>query len=714
MGRTSVAVRTPAPERPVARPESWVVALAAVVAVLLPLVQLTGLSFPGRSWLALLFFVLVPGAPLVAFLRLRSLALVLAMTFAVSLSSLLLLSTFFVKSEFWHPQLITLLTAAAGLGLTVPAVRLIGTPAAPRLALGRDRAIGLGVVAASLILWVLAVDQVDLSALGGLGLAEVVGPLYWLGLALLSGVFGWQLTRAVPDPLLLAAVVVAVVIELLGFLNAADSAASLSTGWLHVGFAQYIADHGAVAHDFDARFSWPGFFASTAVLVKAAGTANGAPFLAPAHVVDVLLVVPALWSIARTITRSDVVAWLSLGVFLALNWYEQDYFSPQAGVYVLYVGVLALLLHLAPEARLVDDAPWRHPFRNAFTTADRPLGVSPRLALGREGVLLLVCSAVVVSHQLTPLNLMMILVILVITGATRYRGLWLLVTVVFIAYFTFGAQEYWRANASSIFGDIGKIGSTVGSAVGNRLTGDPVHSRMQTVRLGWSALSVLVALFSLWTLRRSTWFWILAGTALGPFGLVFVQSYGGEVALRCFLYADPVLAPLIALVLWRLIGSAPARTRVYAVGLAFLLGWSMLTLVRGANASFERQTTADTAASRYIFEHLVDGQARTTIGTLQSVGFAGFEQVTRWELVSLDPVACAEPGQPASLDVEPCILDRSPDYLIITGSMEKIGVLSDGEQPGWSRAIAQSLISKDVYEQVFRQGDAVVLRKVGI
>jgi hypothetical protein len=166
---------------------------------------------------------------------------------------------------------------------------------------------------------------------------------------------------------------------------------------------------------------------------------------------------------------------------------------------------------------------------------------------------------------------------------------------------------------------------------------------------------------------------------------------------------------------WKLISSAPTRTRVWALGLACLLGWSMLTIVRGANASFERETRADIAASHYLFQHLVPGQGKTSIGVLQSVGFAGFEQVTRWELVPLDPTDCqVDKTQAADLDVEPCVLAHLPDYVLVTGSMEKIGVLADGEPVEWTRSLTDSLVAKGVYERVFTEGDAYVLRQVGL
>jgi hypothetical protein len=698
----------PAPRRGL---EHALVAIAAGLSVVVPVVQLAHVAFPGRAALALLFYVLAPGAPLAAFLRLRSLPLTLAVTFAASISLLLLLSTVLVIVPFWHPALATVVTAAVCLALTKPALTTLDSEpprAAGQPVNGPERTASLIAVGVSLLLWLLAVQRTDLEQLGSLGLVRVVGPAYWAALLVMVVITVRQLRRPMPDALVMSAVVVALTVELFGFLNAADSGASLSTGYLHVGFTQYILDHHRVAHFYDARFSWPAFFAAGGVLARAGGTDTALSFLRPAPVVDVLLCLPALWSIAMTITRRVPVAWLSVIAFLSLDWYGQDYYSPQATVFVLYVGVLAMVLHHAPAPRELfgKQSPWRHPFSGLTSTVERDAQVSPRLVLGREAALLVICAAVVVSHQLTPLNLMVILVVLVVTGATRMRGLWLLVTLVFIAWFTFGAAEYWRGNVGSIFGDIGKLGSTVGSAVGSRLAGDPVHSRMQNLRLAWAAGSVLVALTGLWRLRHSTWFWTLTGLALGPFSLVFVQSYGGEVALRCFLYAEPVLAPLVAMTVWRVLAAVPDRGRALALGAALMVGVLMLTATRGANAGFERETVGDIAASRYVFDHHVAGSPSDTIGTLEDVGFAAVDGVTTWTPVSSSPSSCAPS------EVEPCIEERAPDYVVITPTMDSAGVLQDGLEMGWTKKVERELVARGLYERVFQDQGAVVLRRV--
>ena len=69
--------------------------------------------------------------------------------------------------------------------------------------------------------------------------------------------------------------------------------------------------------------------------------------------------------IARSITHSWRWSWVAAFVFLVTNWYQQDYFAPQATAFVLYVTLIGVLLwvrrrikaaRIARQARLEPPA----------------------------------------------------------------------------------------------------------------------------------------------------------------------------------------------------------------------------------------------------------------------------------------------------------------------------------------------------------------------
>ena len=84
----------------------------------------------------------------------------------------------------------------------------------------------------------------------------------------------------------------------------------------------------------DSRFSWAGFFSQWAFISDAAGGAD---------LDRVLRWAPPVCSdlgdrgvaIARRLLGGTRAPWVAAWLFLALNWIEQDYFSPQATAMVL-------------------------------------------------------------------------------------------------------------------------------------------------------------------------------------------------------------------------------------------------------------------------------------------------------------------------------------------------------------------------------------------
>ena len=490
-------------------------------------------------------------------------------------------------------------------------------------------------------------------------------------------------------------------IALFGLVNLSDAEPSLATAWLHAGFVQYILDNHSVAHNFDARFSWPGFFAASATLTKLAGYSSAIPFLALAPIFYNVLVAPALWVIARRVTGSDRLAWVSLILYFCMNWYEQDYFSPQATAFVLYIAVLAFLFAEAPPSEVADGSR-RSRLQSILRTPGRAPDVSGGIALAREATLVVISGAIVVTHQLTPVTLVMAMALFALTGMTRYRLLWLLTTVVFVSWFSFGAEDYWRGNLGVLFGDLGKIGSTVHSSVGTRLGGDVVHQRLQDVRLAASGGLFLIAMFGAWSIRKRRGSFLFACLALAPFSIIAMQSYGGEVILRTFVYSSPLLAPLATVALRRVVrfGGRPAIIPVVAISVA--VASLVLTTTRGVNVAFERVTSKEVAASNYLFARMPSG---SSLAILEEVGPLGFDRLTEWKPVSLGSDVCTVPAVQ-------CAAIQKPDYVVVTISQEALGHLVEGRPTGWTAQIVAQLIATGTYKEIYGNSDAQVLQRV--
>lgn len=215
--------------------------------------------------------------------------------------------------------------------------------------------------------------------------------------------------------------------------------------------------------------------------------------------------------------------------------------------------------------------------------------------------LLLIITANTVSHQMTPMLTVLALAAFAVTGTTRYRTLWLAAGLVFAAWFSYGATDFWMGHLNSLFNEVGQIGYSVNRGVGQRLNGEPhlqehavpADSRLRCLcRRGVHRLAHLPG-------RRA---WLVSGLlCAAPFVLVTLQSYGGEMIIRVFLLASPTLAPFVAIALVKL--SRKLRrlptVLVTVVAIILTLGMGVLeTTNRGLNAAFEASTPAEDALTQ--------------------------------------------------------------------------------------------------------------------
>ncbi len=116
----------------------WVaLTLAALVALLVPVLAAADVDSPIRAALAVLSAFLVPGVPISLLLRLDPEQQLIAAP-AVSLSALAVVSVAFLLGHAWHPLGIQIVLSAIGLVATVPAAGLVRgrsrSSRAPRIA----------------------------------------------------------------------------------------------------------------------------------------------------------------------------------------------------------------------------------------------------------------------------------------------------------------------------------------------------------------------------------------------------------------------------------------------------------------------------------------------------------------------------------------------------------------------------------------------------
>jgi hypothetical protein len=554
-------------------------------------------------------------------------------------------------------------------GMAAPA-RLLAGPA-------------LAVLAAAC--WLAGLHTVLPAQLGSLGLIAGLSPVQLAAYPLLVGAALAELTLARPRPRLLAALTALGVLLVYGLQPASEQEARMSVAWLHAGFAGYIAAHGHVLHGFDARFSWPGFFSLVAFITRASGHTDATALLRWAPVVLAGLATLGTRALASQILTDDRTAWIATWLFLLTEWTEQDYFSPQAVTYVAMLAALAVT--------------FRH-------LARRPGGAEPPGGRTKWAapVVVLIALALAPSHQLTPYLLAAFLLIMVITR--RLRAAWLPVVVLALAaaWFAFGARDFWQGHLNTVVGGIGQVGTSVHQGLGSRFVGDAGRTVLLDLRVGLTVVMCLLAAAG-WYLqrRRGVRSLTLPLLAAAPFALVALQSYGGEIFLRSYLFSLPFAAILAATAIEALLRPQGKRRAVrLAAALALLSGLGLATVAaRGGNDAYTSISRADVAAVSYVYQHVRPGQ---TVGALLPDAPLNVKDVGTVLQISYD--GCVQ-----AADTARCLLAARPDYLVITPSQDNQGQIFDGLRPGWTGNLARQLEAAGRYRQVFDDQGSLVLAR---
>lgn len=481
-------------------------------------------------------------------------------------------------------------------------------PAEPRRARLTPSVVVLALllVAALGLYWgpVLGMSDADLEDMGGLGLISVLSPVTLLGGALLIGVFASLLWLERPHKRLLLLTLLATVVSLHALPAVIEAEPRFATAWQHLGFMDYIDRTGSAVPDLDARWSWPGFFAAAAFLAKACGVDDLTEVIRWWPMAIQLLYLAPMFLLLRSVRASWRAKWTGLWIFVLSGWVGQDYFSPQGFTYLLYLVFVAILLVWFRAPRVL----WakRRPGETEVEPADR------RQRAVLLVVLIALFAATVPAHQLTPFVMLGVLAVLVLVGRSELRGLPLLFGVIVVVWLGFLAEPYWSGHFNDLFGGVGGVGGNVTSSVSGRIQGgSSTHKLVLYVRVLLAGGVMAFACYGWW--RRRDWKYrerSLIVLTFVPFLGFGMQSYGGEMALRVFMFALPGAALLAGLALFPRTGATAKerdKDRISLAPLAALMAGLLLMggflVARWGNEPFERIRPGEVAAMDYVYAH---------------------------------------------------------------------------------------------------------------
>ncbi|MCU1368975.1 MAG: hypothetical protein JWO77_169 [Ilumatobacteraceae bacterium] len=554
-------------------------------------------------------------------------------------------------------------------------------------------------VSIAMVLWVTAVFQIDVAAMEDTGLLSILRPTGLVALAVLLACFCAELASPRPATWRLAAPVVALVAVIHGTPALLYGTLRYSWAWKHLGIIDFIHRHGAVdptVKSLDVYHNWPGFFAANSAFTDqfgahgAAGYARWWPLLAN------LAVIPALLYVFRGLRGgSDKrTSWLAVMMFLVANWIGQDYFSPQSLAFLLYLVVIGIVLQFTgTELRDTDRVGAARPRRWSV------------------GVALLASATVITSHQVSPVVLLMALVALSLTRQAKAARIAGGVVVLAALWSTTGAWDFLSGNVASL---VEGLGQPVANADKNLVDQGRLSAGQALVSTMGRVTLASIALLAIWgvvrELRRRRVDGAGIALLLAPAGLLFANTFGGEIAFRTYLFALPFLAWYAAIGIWPALGPtrealrrAQASRRAAAAFAATCLLLSGFLYGYFGKDSYYTFSEHEIAASGYVLEHAPPDALLVTV----TANYPG--QWERYEHLTYVPIASEPASSVRRIIADPVEVlsgwlsgdDYSKGYILLTRSQEReveaMGVLPPGAFAEMRRDLDASPRFRTVY-----------------
>ncbi|WP_370085752.1 glycosyltransferase [Streptacidiphilus sp. MAP12-16] len=562
----------------------------------------------------------------------------------------------------------------------------------------------------AILLWFLSLRRVHLERMGDLGLLEVLPVLFWIALGLLT--LGFVVTlRAERVGRVWPAVYV---VALIAILHATPSVLyptlRYSWAWKHVDVVDaLLRNGGAVPHPgwLDIYNQWPGFFVANGLVLRFTGLHSAMGYAHWATPVANVLLIGPLLLLYRTITHDRKLIWGAVWIFFSCSWIGQDYFAPQTFGFLLFVTVIALVLKQLPT----QGPPGAHPV-HAWVAPHRP-------ARGSSGggwrpglfVMVVLMEAVLVSsHQLTPLMLIATLTVLSLPRRNRGTVLPVLACAVLLqaVWFCTVARPYITANLGNFIKAVTSPDSNAPTWLTGLGTPAPGQILLAWVDRSLSAAVILLAVIALfrrpWTRRTA-----LPLLAVAPLPMPALNSYGGEMIFRAFLFSLPATAMLIAALVMR--ARPPIRLRAVASFVLLLCFLGGLVFGYYGKEQMEYFTAREAAATAYLDRVAPTGSTIVSVTNnipnidndydLHNRVVIAWNSTQNRRLLLRDPLAGLE--EAVALDAPP-----GPVYLILnrgqTAECYITGVLPANTVSRLEAAVDRSRI----FAPVFRNADAVV------
>lgn len=447
--------------------------------------------------------------------------------------------------------------------------------------------------------WAFGVSQIDASKIGNFGLLASANIWFVLGLVALVIGFVLELRRGDRRGWLLALHLVALIVAIQSTVAILFGVPEYAWVYKHLGIVSTFQKYGHVTDSTSIYQQWPALFAAVAGISSLAHV-NALSFAAWAPLAFELADALLLLGIFRSLTDDRRIPWLAVLLYEGVvAWVGQDYLSPQAFGYLLWLAMILIIVRWLRAPAIAEEP------RGRLARLRAPLlvGLKPPPATSKAmravavTLVLTIYFAIVAAHQLTPYAALAGVGALTALDLVRPRWLLILMAVMAGAYLA-PHYDLIASNFGGLFSGSSPIQNASGTTGTQHAGGEATTALIVRGLAGcmWLLATVVVVC------RRRALGRVLipAALAFSPFLILGAQSYGGEAIYRVFMFSAPWCALLIAGALCEL--RLPRRW-LLVTGICLAALFAGLQGLYGP-VRVDAFTRSEVAASQWLYGHI--------------------------------------------------------------------------------------------------------------
>lgn len=483
-----------------------------------------------------------------------------------------------------------------------------------------------------LILLAIGLTQSELK-IGDLGLIHSFSPVFFIAISfiLIAFLFSCFSPKVKKWLLYLQLFVIIFALYLTPFLL--EGTPRFGASFWNYGAVEYLLREGHLAPSLIVYHNWPGFAIQFTALLTTIGIENAEfvmgifPFFAQS------LYVLCILSLFKNVQGKECsnMAWLTALMFTLGNWTNQNYFSPQGLAYVLFLCILWVILQRYKKNFIGNTA--------------------------GSIILFVAFGALVITHALTAIMLIAVLVVLAVFHFFKYKtlkleNLLILFIVIFGAWILYAATTQFAVNLPLVIQEALRLDLLFGQFTSRVTTTSVLHGIINKIRISYSGVFFAIAFLSfILSVMRKKWqeqekVMTMLAIAIALFIPLFF--YGGEVIERAMLFS---LIPVAYFITTLIIDCSNGKhLPVIGVAVALVIAIPCYFVATYGNEVLEYTRPDELFAANFYYSHATSGS---------ELGFDPVIGYKRQEDFKLLPFYV--PGK----SLQDIIEENSPDYVLL-------------------------------------------------